>query len=221
MAFDKRTFNKIIKEHFTSLGYTMHKNREDYYIDCPDGITRIVVRIPNGIQGFVVGAQFADWKPLTGKFNNILVVFDVGSLVLIGASVRDYSEDDIKAGAETITDALAPYVIGGKEAIRANTNDFYEDEPDRWGVPARNMNEKWANEMQEYFKFPTVEVYSDKYRESHAKRLRECTAMTCSVDMEAYLEHKEHYDGYAQLGCTVEPMEDSVWIRGIPKAKKY
>ncbi len=216
MAFDKRAFNKTVKEHFTSLGYTPHKNRKDYYIDAPDGVTRLVVRIPDGKQGFEIGAQFADFRTPDGSRPS-LVALTVCQHLLLDAAEKDYSPAEIQAAAKTVTDTLAPYIVGGKELIRANMNDFYENDPLRWAAPHREYNEPGAEQAQRYFGFPPVDVYSDEYRAYQAKQLRDNWAgRTCSVDMDAYLEHKEYYDGFLELGCTVVPMEDirRVWIRG-------
>ncbi len=67
-ALRQRAFQKQIKAHLTALGYIPHKNRLDYHIDCADGETRLIVRVPDGIHGVFIGAQFTDFGDRSGNF---------------------------------------------------------------------------------------------------------------------------------------------------------
>ncbi len=163
MPFDKRAFNKAVKEHMTAHGYTPHKNRKDYFIDAPDGRTRLVVRVPDGVHGFFFGAQFSDKGSFSGSFSETAVRWYVCETVLGGASVQDDSPEDIAQGLRQATDTLAPYIAGGKAEIAAHLNDFFGDDLTLWTAVGKEIDEGETDSWLTYFGFPPVDPYGDRY----------------------------------------------------------
>ncbi len=213
MAFDKRSFNKTTREHFSAQGYTRHKNGKDYYIDCADGVTRLVVRVPDGMRGFFVGAQFADRGAFSGNFPETAVRWFAHETVLNGAAVMNYTDDDVAAGLTAVTEALAPYVASGKPEIAAHLNDFYHGDLDRWVVAAQDGSEAEADGWLVYLGFPPVDPYSDAYLAYTLEKLR--GGATRCLPPDEYRAHRDFYDRYAAAGCrlTVDEQTGMVWVR--------
>ncbi len=213
MPFDKRTFNKQIKNHLTEHGFTPHRNRKDYFIDCDDGLTRLVIRVPDGVHGVFIGAQFADRWELTGNFSDTVARWYVCETVLNGAMVMDYTEADIAVGLSQVTDALGPYITGGKDEVAAHLNDFYTNDLDNWTVVGQEHSEQAVDELLVYFGFPPVDPYSDSYFHYTLSHLRTSGGTVC-MSIEEYMAHKAFYDRYTEQGCTISIDEhgERVWL---------
>ncbi len=216
MAFDKRAFNKALKEHMTAQGYTMHKNRKDYFIDCPDGVTRLVVRVPDGIHGVFIGAQFADRGAFSGNFSETAVRWYICETVLGGAAVNDYSPEDIAAGLRQVTDTLAPYVVGGRAEIVAHLNDFFGNDLDRWVVAGREVDEHRVDGWLTYFGFPPVDPYGDAYFAYELEGFLAWQGRTRVFSMEEYEAHRDYYDRSVKEGCSLrrDDKEGQMWLTG-------
>ncbi len=214
MAFDKRAFNKQIKTYLTERGFERHTNRRDYFIDCADGETRLVVRVPNGNHGFYIGVQFADHGGLSGNFSDTVARWFAHETVLNGAAVMDYTPEDVDRGLRTITDALAPYMAGGKAEVAAHMNDFYTGNEDHWVAVAKDFSEQILDETLVYFGFPPVDPYSDAYFFHKLEQIRAFPGWTISLPLDEYEAHREFYDRYKVYGLECHIVEDiqRVWI---------
>ena len=94
------------------------KGALDYCKPAEDGETKIIVRSPDMIQGFLVGAQFADYGAYDGVFKKSRIRYYEYELLLCNADSEKYSESDIGEAVKTVINGIGSYLSHGKAAIR-------------------------------------------------------------------------------------------------------
>lgn len=189
---EKRIFNKIIKEQMFSYGFEK-TGAYDYAKTALDGITKIVIRTPDQISGFGVGAQFVDYGDYSGKSSKVCMAYPEFSLVLCAAASRDYSETQIVEGVKSVIKGIDIYLREGKNAIR--------DRIDQWVFGLNSDKQK--NDIYAYLNLPLIDPYSDSYILKQLNELYKQGGKSM-MPLEEYYNHKEHYDKYVNYGCRID-----------------
>ena len=129
----------------------------DYAKECGDGITKIILRAPDMINGFGMGVQFRDFGEFDGKSTHMCMTYPKFSSVLYSAARKEYTEEEIVNGIKLIMDEIAIYLNEGKIAIQGNIEQW------SFGV----CSEKQKNEVYAYFGMSLLDPYSDEYIKKH------------------------------------------------------
>lgn len=200
---ENRLFNKIIKREMISYGFEK-TGTYDYAKEAVDGITKIVVRAPDQTHGFGIGVQFKDFdKPYTdysGKVSKICMPYKQQTHLLYDAARFDYSEEVMVNAVRDLMQIIDPFLQRGKDAIRETI--------DRW--VNSTMGEEKQNDIYAYFDLPLIDPYSDAYIQKQMKKY--IRGMKSMMPLEEYYSHKEHYDKYAEQGCSIDIGEEFVTI---------
>ena len=206
---EKRIFNKIIKQQMLSYGFEKTGSLE-YAKEALDGTTKIVVRAPSQISGFVVGAQFRDFGDYSGKIAKTCMKYQEYELVLCIASIKDYSEEEIISGVRTVMDGIAVYLREGRDAIRERINQW------EFGL----LDEAEQNRIYAYFGLPLIDPYSDNYILKQIEDLYKQGGHSM-LTLEEYYSHQAHYDQYAAHGCRIDIGKEFVTISYDQYPRKY
>ena len=202
---EKRLFNKLIKEEMLSYGFEKTGTR-DYAKEAADGITKIIIRVPDETINFAVGVQFKDfgkgYSDYSGKFTKRCMAYGAVPRDLIFAPIADCSQDRVLDMVKNVMNSIDVFLQKGKDAVYENI--------DQW-ISSIVMDEKKENDIYAYFGMPLIDPYSDSYILKQIEELyKQGGASMMSLD--EYYNHKEHYDKYAERGCTIDIGKEFVKI---------
>lgn len=197
---EKRQFNSMLKQYLVLRGFEKTAPN-DYAISAKDGVTKFILRTPDQTQGFIIGAQFSDYREYTGTFSKaVMKNFEYESLLCFAKS-RDYSEQNILSALDTVFAGMQPYLTQGKTAIREHI--------DQWVFGA--FSDKIRNEILVCLGFSTMDPYSKECLLEQIGRMKNGGVL--SFPLEEYISHKEYYDLYADHGGSIAVDEKVQQVR--------
>lgn len=188
---EKRLFFKIIRNSMISNGFDK-TGRYDFSKFSLDGTLRIVVRIPDGKSGFIIGVQFPDYGAYTGTLSECFLRNYDFEIMLVFPDVREYSRDDILTSIDVVIDKINPYIQYGKEQIKKDI--------DGWAF--YGLNDRDINDVLEYLNLPTVDLYSEDYMMNNIAQLKRGGFLLLS--MSEYTSHKDYYDRFSEHNCYID-----------------
>lgn len=209
---EKRLFNKLIKEQMLSYGFERTGTR-NYAKEAADGITKIVIRVPDETINFSVGVQFKDfgkeYSDYSGRFSKICMAYSGVPRDLTFAPIADCSEERVLDMVKNVMSSIDIFLQKGKAAVYENI--------DAWLYSV--IDERKENDIYAYFGMPLIDPYSDSYILKQIEELyKQGGASMMSLD--EYYNHKEHYDKYAEHGCTIDIGKEFVKISYDRKSQK-
>ena len=213
---EKREFNKISKQKLLSYGFEKTGPR-DYAKEALDGITKIIVQVPDETVHFVIGVQFKDFgQPYTdysGKFSKRCMAHS-GPRDLAFTPIADCSETQLIDMITTLMNSIEIFLQEGKEAIREHI--------DEWIYSI--ISEEKENDIYAYFGMPLINPYTKEYRDEWVSRM--CGGGMTVMTMSEYLEHKDFYDAFQNYDCVdaeicIDEKDQSVTIHFHQKPKWY
>ena len=185
---EKRLFNKIIKQQLLLYGFEKNDNR-NYSKLSLDGTVKLVVRVPNGKNGFIVGAQFLDFGEYNGIISSCIMKYYEYETLLCFPDIHNYSEPDIVNSVNTVITGIKPYLDNGKRHIK--------DHIDNWCFGA--FSDKIRNDVMNYFGLPTIDPYSNEYMLQNIERIKRGGFI--QISFQEYDNHRDYYDKYLNHGC--------------------
>ena len=202
---EKRLFNKIMKEQMLSYGFEK-TGTQDYAKEAVDGITKIIVRVPDAEHDFCVGVQFKnfekDYSDYLGKFSKRCMSYSsVPRQFALFECPYDSSEDRIVDMVKNVMNSIEVFLQKGREAVR--------DEIDKW-ISSVTSEEK-KNDIYAYLGMPLIDPFSDSYILEKVEEWYKC-GVKSTMPLDEYYGHKEHYDKYIEHGCQIEIGKDFVTI---------
>ena len=210
---EKREFNKIIKQKMLSYGFEKTGSR-DYAKEAPDGITKIIVQVPDETVFFCVGVQFKDfgktYTDYSGKFSKRCMAYSGVSRAMAFTPIANCSEDQIVDMITTLMNNIEIFLQKGREAIREHI--------DEWIVSV--ISEAKENDIYSYFGMPLINPYTKEYQDEWVSQMRG-GGMTV-ITMSEYLDHKDFYDSFQNYDCVnaeirIDEKDQSVTIHFHPK----
>ena len=124
---EKREFNKIVKQKLLSYGFEKTGPR-DYAKEAVDGITKIIVQVPDETINFSVGIQFKDFgKPYTdysGKFSKRCMAYRGVPRDLTFSPIANCSEDQNIDMVTRVMNSIEIFLQRGRDAIREHLDDW-------------------------------------------------------------------------------------------------
>lgn len=179
----KALLQKPIREVLYGIGFTHVKN-DDYARLSNDGQVKLIVRIPDGNKGFIIGAQLADYGAFDGLLSHAQLRQYGFAYELAYASTKEYSDEEIISVANRLTKTCKQYIDGGLSALQNRVNEWTFGDTD----------ERLRDQLLRLLGLPGIDPYSEDYRKNKANTLAGKGALT--ITYEEYLAHKDFYDGY-------------------------
>lgn len=202
---EKRIFNRIIKQQMIFYGFEK-TGTQDYAKEAVDGITKIIIRVPDAEHDFCVGVQFKnfekEYSDYSGKFSKRCMAYsNVPRQFAFSESPYDCSEDRIIDVVKSVMNSIEVFLQKGREAVR--------DEFDKWISSV--ISEEKKNDIYVYFGMPLIDPYSDAYILEKVEEWYKC-GVKSMMSLDEYYGHKEHYDKYIEYGCQIEIGKEFVTI---------
>ncbi len=202
---NKRLFNKIIKEQMLSYGFEK-VGTLDYAKEAADGITKMIVCVPDEDHDFCVGVQFKDfgkaYSDYSGKFSKRCMSYSgVPRQLSLFESTYDCSEDRIVDMVKNVMNSIEVFLQNGRDAVR--------DEIDKWILSV--ISEEKKNDIYAYLGMPVIDPYSEAYILEKVEGWYKC-GVKSMMSLDEYYGHKEHYDKYVEHGCQIEIGKEFVTI---------
>lgn len=186
----KALLQKSIRETFFEMGFVRVK-LDDYASVSADGQVKLILRLPDGNKGFILGAQLAAGGPFDGLLSHALMRQYDFAYELAWASTKEYSEEEIRAVTERVAEKCRFYVDGGLEALR--------DRVEEWTFG--DLDEELRNRILRLLGLPGIDPYSEEYQRKTAQNLAGRGEII--LPLEEYLAHRKFYDGYKELSGTI------------------
>ena len=214
---EKREFNKIVKQKLLSYGFEKTGSR-DYAKEAVDGITKIIVQVPDETINFCVGVQFKDFgKPYTdysGKFSKRCMAYSGVPRDVTFSPIINCSEDKIIDMVTSVMNSIEIFLQEGKVAIRKHI--------DEWIYSI--ISKEKENDIYAYFGMPLINPYTKEYQDEWVSQMRG-GGMTV-ITMSEYLEHKDFYDAFQNYDCVdveicIDETDQSVTIHFHPKPRWF
>lgn len=207
----KSVIQTPIKQKLTAKGFE-HIKGNDYAISAGDGLTKLILRIPDGKNkhGFVLAAQFIDFGTFDGDFSNaVMKQYDFAYELAYGES-KEYSESVITEATERVLNAYECYILNGASAIK--------EKLDEWTFG--DLDEKIKDAVQSYFGLPAIDPYSKEYQADIAEQMK-MNGGAITLSLQKYAEHKDFYDSYEQYDAKilVDEKNECVMISFSPERK--
>ena len=192
----KSMLQKPIREVMMKAGFARIKN-DDYARLSNDGKVKLIVRIPDGNKGFILGAQLADYGAFDGLLSHAQLRQYDFAYELGWASTKEYSEEEIRAVMDRVAEKCRFYLDGGLAALR--------DRIQEWTFG--DLDEGLRDRVLRLLGLPGIDPYSDAYRQKTAEDLAGRGEIV--LTMEEYMAHREFYDGYLELSGTLHRNESA------------
>ena len=191
----KSDLQKPIKAVLQAHGFE-HVKGNDFAVLASDGKTKLILRIPDGKKGFILGAQFSDMGRFDGVFaHSDMLQYDHAYELAYG-SIKECSEDEIKAAAKQVVADYGPYLANGADEIGRRL--------DEWTFG--DLDERERDRILRYFGQAGIDPYSDEYLAKKAEELSSRAGMIV-LNGEEYAEHKAFYDRYTEYGAEIIPSD--------------
>ena len=174
---------KPIREVMMKAGFARIKN-DDYARLSNDGKVKLIVRIPDGNKGFILGAQLADYGAFDGLLSHAQLRQYDFAYELAYASTKEYSIGEIASAANRVAEVCMPYIEGGLSALQSHAEEWTFGDAD----------ERVRDCLLRLLGLPGIDPYSEEYRKNTAETLAGKGVFT--ITYEDYLAHKDFYDGY-------------------------
>ena len=206
----KSELQKPIKTVLNKYGFERVKGN-DYSIISKDGKTKLVLRIPDGKKGFILGAQFSDLGVFDGAFSHSSVKQYDFAYELSFAAVKDYPEEEIIASTEKVCAEYTPYIDYGSGEIKKRINEW------TFG----DLDDNCRDAILRYFGSSGIDPYSEEYLADTVERLGDGGRILLTE--EEYYAHKDFYDKYEAHGAkiTLDEKQKSVAIDFSGNRKWY
>ena len=124
---EKREFNKAVKQKLLSYGFEKTGPR-DYAKEALDGITKIIVQVPDETINFCVGVQFKDfgktYTDYSGKFSKRCMAYSCIPRDLAFTPIANCFEDQLVDMITTLMNSIEIFLQEGKKAIREHIDDW-------------------------------------------------------------------------------------------------
>ena len=150
---EKREFNKIVKQKLLFYGFEKTGPR-DYAKEALDGITKIIVQVPDETINFCVGVQFKDFgKPYTdysGKFSKRCMAYSGVPRDVTFSPIVNCSEDQIMNMVTAVMNSIEIFLQEGRGAIREHI--------DEWIYSI--ISKEKENDIYAYFGMPLINPYT-------------------------------------------------------------
>ena len=182
----KSLLQKSIREKFSELGFERVK-RDDYARYSEDGQVKLILRLPDGNKGFLLGVQLAAGGPFDGLLSHALMRQYDFAYDLAWASTKEYSEEEIRAVTDRVAESCRVYVEGGLQALRERVKEWTFGE----------LDEGLRDRVLQLLGLPGIDPYSEEYRRKTAEDLAGRGEIV--LPLEEYMAHREFYDGYKEL----------------------
>ena len=190
----KSLLQKPIREALSELGFERVK-RDDYARSSEDGLVKLILRLPDGNKGFLLGAQLAAGGPFDGLLSHALMRQYDFAYDLAWASTKEYSEEEIRAMTDRVAETCRFYVEGGLQALRERVKEW------TFG----DLDEELRNRILQLLGLPGIDPYSEEYQRKTAQDLAGRGEII--LPLEEYLAHREFYDGYEVFSGTISVNE--------------
>ena len=190
----KSLLQKPIRDALSELGFERVK-RDDYARSSEDGLVKLILRLPDGNKGFLLGAQLAAGGPFDGLLSHALMRQYDFAYELAWASTKEYSEEEIRAVTDRVAETCRFYVEGGLQALRERVKDW------TFG----DLDEELRNRILRLLGLPGIDPYSEEYQRKTAQDLAGRGEII--LPLEEYLAHREFYDGYEAFSGTISVNE--------------
>lgn len=186
----KSLLQKPIREALSELGFERVK-RDDYARSSEDGLVKLILRLPDGNKGFILGAQLAAGGPFDGLLSHALMRQYDFAYELGWASTKEYSEEVIRAVTDRVAETCRFYVEGGLDALR--------DRAKEWTFG--DVDEGLRDRVLGLLGMPGIDPYLEEHRRKSAEDLAGRGEIILAL--EEYMAHREFYDGYKDLSGTI------------------
>lgn len=186
----KSLLQKPIREVLYAIGFSRVKN-DDYACLSHDGQSKLIVRLPDGNKGFILGAQLAEYGAFDGLLSHAQLRQYDFAYELAYASTKDYSDEEIASVSNRVAEACKMYIEGGLSALRSHAGEWTFGDTD----------ERVRDRLLRLLELPGIDPYSEEYRMNTAETLAGNGVMT--ITYEEYLAHKDFYDGYKDYHGTI------------------
>jgi hypothetical protein len=205
---EKREFNKIVKQKLLSCGFEKVGAR-DYAKEAMDGITKIIVQVPDETMSFCVGVQFKDfgktYTDYSGKFSKRCMAYRGLPRDLAFTPIVNCSEDQIIDMVTKVMNSIEIFLQEGRNAIREHI--------DEWIYSV--ISEEKENDIYAYLGMSLKNPYTKEYQDEWVSRMR--GGGMSVLTMKEYLDHKDFYDAFQNYDCVdteihIDEKEQSVTI---------
>ena len=212
---EKREFNKIVKQKLLSCGFEKTGPR-DYAKEASDGITKIIVQVPDESINFLVGVQFKDfgkaYSDYSGKFSKRCMAYSGAPRDLTFTRIADCSEERVSDMADNVINSIEVFLREGRNAVYKCI--------DKWICSV--ISKEKENDIYAYFGMPLKNPYTKEYQDEWVSQMRG-GGMTV-ITVSEYLAHKDFYDDFQNYDSVnaeicVDEHEDSVTIHFHQKPK--
>ncbi len=190
----KSLLQKPMRETFSELGFVRVKN-DDYASISADEQVKLILRLPDGNKGFILGVQLAAGGPFDGLLSHALMRQYDFAYELGWASTKEYSEEVIRAVTDRVAETCRFYVEGGLDALR--------DRAKEWTFG--DLDEELRDRILRLLGLPGIDPYSEEYQRKTAQNLAGRGEII--LPLEEYLAHREFYDGYEAFSGTISVNE--------------
>lgn len=214
---EKREFHKIVKQRLLSCGFEKTGSR-DYAKEAVDGMTKIIVQVPDETVFFGVGVQFKDfgktYTDYSGRFSKRCMAYSGISKYLAFTPIANCSEDQIMNILTTVMNSIDIFLQKGRDAIREHM--------DEWITSV--ISEEKKNDIYAYFGMPLIDSYTKEYQDEWVSQMRGGGMIV--LTMKEYLDHKDFYDDFQKYDTVnveicVDEHDASVTIHFHPKPRWF
>lgn len=187
----KSDLQKPIKTVLHDYGF-VHTKGDDFAFLAGDQKTKLVLRIPDGRKGFILGAQFSDLYAFDGILAHSAMLQYDHAYDLAYGSVKEYTVDEIKTVTERVISDYEPYRINGASEIGMRLNEW------TFG----DLDERIRDMLLRHFGQAGINPYSKEYLLKNVEELSAKGGMIV-LSEEEYASHKSFYDRYAEHGAEI------------------
>ena len=187
----KSDLHKPIIDYLSKHGYEK-VNELCYSILSQDNSVKYIIRMPDMINGFIIGAQFINYGEFDGDIKNAPMKNFEFEMLLIYAKKYDYKLDEIMDAIKIVCDKMQIYIKTNRSEIKSHLNEW------TFGL----YSEKEKNDILSCLGLPILNPYSIEYLKETANKLKKNQGCI-SFPFDEYYQHKDYYDEYITYGCKV------------------
>ena len=186
----KSELQKPIKDIIRKYGFERVKG-DDYLVFSKSGNVKLILRIPDGKRGFILGAQFSGFGYFDGVFSHAAMKqYDYAYELAFGIK-KDYPESEIIFITEKVCSDYLSYIEYGLDEIKKRI--------DEWTFG--DFDENYRDKTLRFLGLPGIDPYSEEYFNNTLAQMS--NGGFISIPKEEYLEHKDYYDKFADYGGTI------------------